>query len=68
VRDVFLSVVPFDRATTDGYWYLDAIQKESEKHGLLGWLPSCSLICIGTDCAASMTGAGNGLIQKLDKM
>jgi len=61
VRDVFLSVLPLDNATADGY--LDAIQKQLEKLGLLDWLSSYKLTVIGTDGAASMTGAENGLIK-----
>jgi hypothetical protein len=49
---VFLSVLLLDNATADSY--LDAIQKELEKHRLLVWLSSYKLIGIGTDGAASM--------------
>jgi hypothetical protein len=59
--DVFLSVLSLDSVTADGY--LDGIQKEVEKHRLLDCLSSCKLIGTGTDGAASMTAAENGLIQ-----
>jgi hypothetical protein len=52
--------LPLDSATADGY--LDAIQEEVGKHGILGWLSTYVVIGIGTDHAASMTGAENSVI------
>jgi hypothetical protein len=36
-----------------------------EKHGLLDWLSSRNLICIGTDGAAFLLGTEHGLIKKV---
>jgi hypothetical protein len=47
---LFLSVLPLNVATADGY--LDGIQKELEKHILLDSSFSCMLIGTGTDGAA----------------
>jgi hypothetical protein len=63
VSYMFLSVLPLDIATADGY--LHVIQEELERRGLLGWLTSCKLLGIGTDGAAGMVGGENGLIKKL---
>jgi hypothetical protein len=53
VRRVFLSVLPHNIATADGY--SDAIQEELEKCRLSHRLSSCKLTGTGTDGAASMT-------------
>jgi hypothetical protein len=55
--------LPLDNANAVGY--LDAVEKELEKHGFLNWLLSSHLIGISTDGAASISGAENGLIQKI---
>ncbi|XP_040177111.1 zinc finger protein 862-like [Rana temporaria] len=63
IKEVFLSVLPLEMATADGY--LEAITKELKTHGLSDWLFSNKLIGIGTDGAASMIGAEDGLVQKV---
>jgi hypothetical protein len=44
---------------------LKTVKKELEKHGLLYWLPSCNLIGIDTDNAASLLRTEHGLLKKV---
>lgn len=65
VEESFLSLVPLESASSDGY--LNALQKQLQSLNLSELLTGGKLIGIGTDGASSMIGEQNGLIAKLSQ-
>lgn len=66
INETFLSIVPLESATTEGY--VTTMEKELDKLGLLQSIfTNKKLIGIGTDGAANMICAENGLVPKVQQ-
>lgn len=63
IKETFLSLTPLESGSAAGY--MEALEKELEKLGISEWLSGSKLVGIGTDGAASLLGAQNGLIHNI---